>query len=265
MDSNLSPGISLEPSLSFHNADLKIKWAAEGLNYLNTICEDFIKSKPYVVRSDPDAAGTGQVLHVGLTQPIPPEINLLAGDIVGNLRSALDFAWMGLVRSLAKTGTKPDKLTLPIGNDRKGLKGTIAQSLVGKAFKKQTESLLVDRIKSHRDLADGGNESLVALNDLSNWNKHNLLIITLGQTGFSGSFGGIRHMSNNAFIGNVRGVIRWSGSTGLDLDHDNEPTCQIVFGGHEIVKHKPVIPTLANFCLMCGESLDLFRQEFGRT
>ncbi len=260
MSWNLSSGVSVEPYLSFDNAALKIEWAAKHFMDLNTVCKEFINRKPYSVSLQHDAEGTGQVLKIGMTEPIPSEIILRAGDIVGNLRAALDFAWMGLVRSLP-TSAKETKGTLPIGDDRKGLRGTIANTLVGKAFPKQTELLLVDRIKSHGDMTDGGNDAINALNHLCNWNKHNLLILAIGETTFSATIGGGR-LEGNAFEGVVQNIIRWEGRPDLKLDYDSEPSAQIVFGNHKLVKSKALIPTLANLCIASMDALEAFREVF---
>ena len=206
MSWNLPSGLDHEPYLSFDNAALKIEWAAAHLQQLNAICEDFIKRKPFEVSIRKDMAGNQQILQVGTTNRIPANINLLAGDIVSNLRAALDFAWMGLVRSLTPPGVTAAKHTLPIGNDRKDLEARIAKSLLGKTLFEQSKDLLLNRIKSHHDFPSGGNKAICALNELSNWNKHNLLIVALGETSFIGTIGGTS-FEGNAFVSGIQNII----------------------------------------------------------
>ena len=260
MSWNLPSGIDREPYLSFDNAALKIEWAAAHLQQLNAICEDFVNRKPYEVSIGKDAAGNQQILQVGMTQRFPANINLLAGDIVSNLRAALDFAWMGLIRSLTPPGAKAHKMTLPIGNDRKSLEATIAKSLVGKTFFEQTKDLLLSRIKSHHDFPSGGNKAICALNELSNWNKHNLLIVALGETSFIGNIGGTS-FEGNAFVGGIQNIMAWKG-VDRDLVESIKPSFQIVFGDHKFVKNQPLIPTLAELCVSSMDALQAFREVF---
>ena len=168
----------MEPHLSFHHARLKVEWAKAHIRYLNDICRSFIDEKPYVLTVEPDSDSGNDLFQVGMTQGIPANIALLMGDAVANLRAALDYAWMGLARAHNPSITK---LTLPIGDNRKGLISTIEQAPIGPAVE-QAKLLLGDRIKSHRDFADGGNRPIIALNELSNWNKHNLLVTAMAVT-----------------------------------------------------------------------------------
>src|SRR4051812_4606080 len=150
-----------EPSLSFNQVGLKIQWSQKLIQNLDRICTDFIHSKPYYVSVERDTQEGCYRFNIGLTEGIPVIIPLLMGDICGNLRAALDYAWMGLVRR--ETSRDAKKKTMPFANDRQGLIGVVTKSPV-KIAAEEAKELLVDRIKSHYDYNNGGNGPLAALN-----------------------------------------------------------------------------------------------------
>lgn len=248
-----------EPSISFQHAALKINWANELLRHLVEASNSFIKEKPYTVALKPDPEDGGYVFELGLTRDIPPAIPLLVGDITGNLRASLDYAWMGLVRA---AGITTDKKTLPIGSDRKGLIKTIESAPISGAVE-EAKRLLGDRIKTHRDFANGGNMAIAALNDLSNWNKHNLIITTAGVT----------EIRNVTFgIGNKIGVLQIHGGKANAIGfgpgmadnfaYEGEPRVEIIFGGHKLVQNNPVIPTLLQLGQAAAQTIKAFCESF---
>lgn len=102
------------------------------------------------------------------------------------------------------------------------------KSLVGRNFSKETHELLVNRIKLHRDFSDEGNKDICSLNDLSNWNKHNLLLFAVGETGFSGKIGATE-FKGNTFLGAARKWITWD-APDRHFEHQIEPSFSITFG-----------------------------------
>ena len=157
-----------EPATSFSNAALKIIWANEHIKQLHAQIERFNATQPYEVVRKRDSNTGKETLEINQTKPLPHAIALATGDACANLRSALDYAWMGLVR--AADPQAKDKKTLPIGNNREDLAAKIKNAPIGVA-KSRAHAVLVDQVRAHRDAADGGNLRLAALNKLSNWNK----------------------------------------------------------------------------------------------
>jgi hypothetical protein len=249
-----------EPSISFHHAGSKIEWAKQHISHFNTASKSWLDRKPYSIelKTHPD---TGEHhFEVGLAEPMPVWVPLAMGDICGNLRASLDYMWMGLVR--AATPGNPSKKTLPIADNRKGLVATIAQAPIGAAIP-EAERLLADEIRAHRDFADGGNQGLIALNELSNWNKHNLLVATAAVTQLTNvQLGGLR-IGQLRVKGGIGNVAVFAGHLAQPkLQYDDDPTVEIVFGQHDIVSGEPVVPTLLNFAQFCSETLKAFREAF---
>lgn len=98
-----------EPHISFSHALLKIEWAEQFIHHLQSEINVFMAAEPYSVRIERDPQDGSYSLEVGNTGYIPPIILLLAGDVVGNLRASLDFAWMGLVRAAWNGSDAPPK------------------------------------------------------------------------------------------------------------------------------------------------------------
>jgi hypothetical protein len=252
-----------EPAVSFNQAALKIEWSNVLIENLHREGASFIEGKPYHISFQRDPEEGCYRFKVGLTRDVPPQIPLLMGDICGNLRSSLDYAWMGVIRK--ENPGQTERKSLPIADNRKGLISTIGDAPI-KASAKQAKVLLVDVIKSHRDIDNGGNKAVVALNKLSNWNKHNLLVSAVGVTYVPSVTINCRTLKNARMIGvKVRGGICSlfeSTSAECELTYDGEPTVDILFGNHDLVKDEPVVPTLRNLAQATLEALHAFCEAF---
>src|SRR6266446_6043290 len=74
------------------SAIVKVNWAKEHIGNLNGLIESFYNSKPYEIGSEEDVdRGERRVYLVKVTE-VPVAISLAGGDIIHNLRSALDHA-----------------------------------------------------------------------------------------------------------------------------------------------------------------------------
>jgi hypothetical protein len=250
----------VEPYVSFHHARLKIEWAKHNIEHLDRLCKAFVQSNPHFVTNEPDLERGGYRFQAGMSAPMDCRIGLLAGDICGNLRASLDYAWMGLVR--AHSPGQGEKRTLPIADNRKGLIKIIEQAPIGSALE-QSKILLGNTIQTHRDFADGGNRPISILNELSNWNKHNMLAITTGllhMPTMTDNFG-------NVFIGmKVSGYIDPS-STAIksqgQFKYQGKPALEIVFGKHDGIENDAVVPTLINLSEATTQAVEAFCEIFG--
>src|ERR1700735_2054507 len=68
----------------------KVERAKPHIVDLNLRLKDFLDSKPYVVGAQRDPQMRRPVYYLAAVREVPPVIRLLAGDIIQNLRSALD-------------------------------------------------------------------------------------------------------------------------------------------------------------------------------
>lgn len=250
----------IEPQVSFHHARLKVEWAKHHIQQLDLLCKAFIKSHPYNLTSERDVVSGEFRFHAGMNVPMDCRIGLLAGDICGNLRASLDYAWMGLVR--AHNPDQAAKRTMPIGTNQRDLLATIEKAPIGTAAE-LAKNLLCDQIKPHRDFSGGGNQAICILNDLSNWNKHNMLAISTGRLhvptmtdGFGNVFVGA---TAKGYVGPNVSMIR----SPSEFKYEGEPSFEVVFAEHEGVDNAPVVPTLLHLSEETSRAIEAFCHTFG--
>jgi hypothetical protein len=77
----------------------KIKWADKHIGDFKIALAKFHATKPYGVRVDVETNPRKPTIHIIKADPIPPEISLIAGDVIQNLCSSLDYLACALVRA----------------------------------------------------------------------------------------------------------------------------------------------------------------------
>ncbi|MER8811482.1 hypothetical protein [Mesorhizobium sp. M0965] len=253
----------VDPQMSFEKALIKIEWANKHIGQLNSVCTALVKSKVNQTTIKTQAHGGGYEFHLTPDLAFGNEVSLVTGDIVSNLRAALDYCWMGLLRSIEPD---PAKQTLPIGTTRKDLDARVEKTSVGKAFP-EVKGLIGDTIKFHRDFAAGGNRGLCALNDLCNWNKHNLLLFAVRRIGT-----GVLTMPGNNMV--IDGKFDTGGPIVLvtghgskpDIKHEGNFSLDIVFRKMnretDLVNNEPVVPTIRNLAQAARKAVEAFIEAF---
>jgi hypothetical protein len=147
----------------------KAVWAKKHIGDLDRVCADFIRSNPYTVVREHDRKTGEFVFKIATMQPIPPNIDLMAGDILFNLRSALDHA------AFYFAGIQPHppatkSIYFPIRDSAaKYMSPDCIREVqaIGHDFKR-----VVDAVKPYK----GGNDALWKLHRLNNIDKHRLLV-----------------------------------------------------------------------------------------
>jgi hypothetical protein len=163
------------PNHPLFGADLKIKRASDQLKTLDASIRAFFDSNPYTLelQADPKTEILWNVVRVGrLADPV---WSAMTGEIIHNLRCALDYLVFQLV--LLNTGADPKgkKNQFPIflrqqGFDSRG----VPQNLQGVGPK------AVALIKSLQPFATGEDlrSPLWHLQEFSNWDKHRSIHLT---------------------------------------------------------------------------------------
>ncbi len=254
----------VEPHLSFRDAALKIIWAGELRRQLHARFAAFADTKPYEVTLEHKPDEGGYAFGAKITQPLPYEIPCLIGDVCHNLRASLDFCFMGLKRSLDPESKRTGNV--PFGTNRKDCKGTVRkvfEPIASAPVVDALTELFCDTIKTHQDFPAGGNWLLYALNDLSNWQKHNMLIATpcvtkLAQDATLISDDGSRATCGGAKIGS--NAIFLSGN--VSLHQSGDPTIEIVIEGEHLARRRDALPLLADFEQATIEALKAFCEAF---
>jgi hypothetical protein len=160
----------MEPMTS---ARMKLGRAGHHINELEQVCRTFIESHPYeAIRIQNLAAGKWEVrLHVNHELPVPI-LGLVIGDIVHNLRTALDHLICLLVE--ANQAPVTTNTMFPFAPTEKHWKSARNSRAKG-AHEDVLDAL--DELKPYA----GGNDVLYRLHQLDIADKHKLLIASVAQ------------------------------------------------------------------------------------
>ena len=157
----------MTPGMHFFDARLKIGRADQHIREATALVDGLPDSyKPTVTVHEYD----GPLLTHELPDPegTKQTLGLIAGDAMHNLRSALDYAWIGALAKLEITPSNRSKF--PVVGTLNDLENLLGKENV------PTDSGLHDcmlhKIKAYED----GNEFLWALHKLNNSDKHKLVL-----------------------------------------------------------------------------------------
>ncbi|HUD06600.1 MAG TPA: hypothetical protein VMR34_01815 [Candidatus Saccharimonadales bacterium] len=147
----------------------KIERAKQHLSELKSEISSFLSSQPYkaAVKRDPK---TKQIIYYcsGIEE-VPEKIALIAGDVIQNLRSALDHLAYKLFLINSSDGTLNRDIYFPIAEDLARSDSKKSRQTSGMS---QNAKDLIDSIKPYK----GGNDRLWQINELNNTDKHRLLV-----------------------------------------------------------------------------------------
>jgi hypothetical protein len=154
---------------------LKIERAEKHIRDLDSGIRDYFQSRPYEVRThrDPDSRRMLYVLH-SFREP-DETFPVVVGDVIQNLRSALDH--MAYLLFKGSPGFKPKLSFFPIAEDAAKYKSETLRKIKG--FRKQP----VEAISAIEPYGGGKGETLWRLHSLNIVDKHQLLIPVLGRYG----------------------------------------------------------------------------------
>lgn len=215
----------------------------------------------HVVQVHPNPAWTNHqhgipyMLMYQPMKPIPETLALIIGDVVHNLRGALDHLATGIVRTI-DAKAQPHFPMCKVWKDLKlGGQGTtltkIEQALPG------AENLLLEKIRPE----NGPDEPLWAFHGLDNDDKHNLLVpvvtvaaVTIDSLEVPGLSIERLTCANDA-ASEFTLVIAHSPIT---MKQDFETTVQVTFGAAHGFDGQAVIPTLTQLADLVSKTLDAF-------
>jgi hypothetical protein len=248
---------------------VKIERAKEHITNLDNVIRDFLDSKPYQVSTKRDASRR-LVYYLSFVQPTPINIATIAGDVIQNLRSALDhLAWQLFLIGTGGTTTNYH-VYFPIAYDD----ATTYNSAL-----RRTRGMRADAITTFNAIQPyrgGKDEKLWVLNKLNNIDKHRLLI-TVGSAFQSLNLGAYmcNQMRNNEFGIPVPKVDAYFKPTdnlfplerGKELFTDvvdaqvNEWLdfrFNIVFNEVGVLEGAPLLYMLNDFCDVVNKAVSLF-------
>jgi len=229
----------------------KIERAKQHLRDLDACMKAFTASDPYPLGSKFDEQTGLHQLYVERLTPIPSMAPAIIGDIVHNLRSALDhlayrlvFKGTSGVGILTKNGGNPfQHVYFPIFDDVHKYEARKVGQIKGMS-KPAIDA--IDRIKPYK----GGNDTLWRLHRLNNIDKHRLLVVVAAQ--FQGFYLDTGWLIPNIpirgqkFVPVEAGAILFSATPQVIKQMGNkvELSLEMAFFEPEIVEGEPIRPTL---------------------
>lgn len=185
---------------------LKIDWANKHIEELHSALDAFIASNPYVVGEKRNPDTRQHIYYAVKVTPVPPEILLITGDILQNIRSALDYLVCHLVR--VNNGTVTKSTGFPIFEyvpTTKDEKAAFSRKVKGM---RQEAIDIIESIEPYK----GRNNDLWRLHDLNIRDKHRLLL-TAGAAMWQFNLGqhlratGILHNATDLWIGRTKTLL----------------------------------------------------------
>jgi hypothetical protein len=168
----------IAPEHPLYGSRLKIERANAHLNQLVEILDALDKPESYSVVREFDAKRKELVIRACLIRPLPPEVPLIFGDCIHNLRSSLDYAVNELIRH---SGHKPSKQTaFPIFSNRDGPNGYLCKSPAMLQGVPQPARELIETMQPYHgaDAKPIPATHATTLQDLWNKDKHRALLLT---------------------------------------------------------------------------------------
>jgi hypothetical protein len=152
----------------------KIEWAKAHIDNLNREVGAFRETQPYRIDTKRNPQ-TGQLIYyMSKVDAVPQRLALIAGDVIHNLASALDFLAYQIVCSSTNDAPRnPRGIYFPTFASAEKYEALKRGKMEG-AGQEVFEAL--DALKPYK----GGNDLLWALHELNNIDKHRLLITAGG-------------------------------------------------------------------------------------
>ena len=150
------------------SAQAKISRAKEHLALISAEVREYLAAKPYEIAMKRDPDSRRMIYFMSTVRPTPPRIPAVVGDVIHNLRSALDhlayqLVWTALGKPPGSHVYFPiaDSRDLYLEQRRKQLKGAHPEAIAA-----------VDALTPYR----GANDLLWKLHKLNNVDKHRVLL-----------------------------------------------------------------------------------------
>lgn len=150
----------------------KVERAEKHIQELNLALNSFYATKPYGIVKKIDAETRDHIYYVTKVSPVPEPVSLIIGDVLQNLRSALDHLAYALVAKAIAPAVPNKYLTFPIMDTAKQYMAPEGRGKIELAGDKAMK--IIDALKPYR----GGNDWFWQLSRLNIIDKHRLLITT---------------------------------------------------------------------------------------
>lgn len=235
---------------------LKLNRAKQHIDEVETVCQAFFATNPYKVRPyrDPE---TRKMLYVLDSFEEPPDrLAVIVGDVVQNLRAALDH--LAYVLFETSPNFNPKKSYFPIAENAAKYESEALGKVKG--FRQD----VIDAISKIEPYGGGRGELLWKLHSLSITDKHKLLLTVLGQYrsislnaiftqmweqmgvhgGFPKDFPPLFAQVNSKFWPLEAGAILFADTPDAEVNEHMQFGLQITLGEPGMFEGKPLVQVL---------------------
>jgi hypothetical protein len=216
---------------------LKIERAYCHINELNACMIAFNKTEFCTFSIQEDSSTGHQIAKINALGKPPSKIPVIVGDVVHNLKAALDF--------IAFQATKYDRIYFPKYKNREDSISSSELRLIKEAAP-DLASYIADTVQPY----EGGNYRVWETATLNNLDKHRILIPTLTVTAIS-HVSLIDENNNHTMVERIvvaqGGELKIPSGFGikrLKIARHGKPTADIFFGKGDVFQNQPIIPTL---------------------
>jgi hypothetical protein len=239
----------------FVSAHLKVERANQHINALHQGLSEFFQTRPYRVISNYDAECGLYGLQVVATESLPPWVGIVIGDVVHNLRSALEHVASDIY-VLANGGDESarKRSKFPMHQTRENLIDAIDKGEIKPAFPKVAEAI-VDTIQPFED----GQKLIWTLGQLWNIDKHRLPLVTFGVAEVRNiaaydETGSV--LSGHTAVFDMSGFARiFATDSPITITDQGQPTFSVFFNEVGLLEGEPLIPTLVQMSQLTSEAI----------
>jgi hypothetical protein len=246
--------------ISFVGSYLKAERVHKHVGELETWVEEFIKNNLHKagINFDSQSVPEGRFLSFLPTDAPYPWMGPIIGDIVHNLRAALDLVACAIVRAHS---VDVSKLCFPMNDTRKSLVNSRDYRAI-EAVEPDLALIIADTIKPYKT---GGEAAFWALNQLDRMDKHRTLIPAISETKIT-----VRCIDKAKPVMEFGPgtLIIWPGGDLPDPGtwahaHNEryaEPALEICFDQGEPFSHQPMIPTMHRLCELVLDTINVLQK-----
>lgn len=256
----LPAGLFFFVAMKFSASRLKIERAMKHIRDLNYLLDTFAKSDFYSVRVEEHKGRNRLFIDIDKTGFSTIDAALIIGDVLHNLRSAIDIAYF---QAFYETTAIVDHRTrFPVRDERHELIGQIDGGLKEKGLADhpsaiKIRNLVVDVIKPYQ----AGNYTLWALRDLNITDKHQLLVPLFDIMRFSRIY---LQEDAEVFLIPIDYITEDSYSWWLDrsgkitVQDKGHAAIAIIFNLGTAFQNQPIIPALHGIAKEVTRTIDAF-------
>ncbi|SDA99353.1 hypothetical protein [Mesorhizobium qingshengii] len=240
----------------FESSYLKVERSKIHAEQFKSSIAEFFATNPYRAVIDPNSTNASKQLIIEQIEPTPKTLPLIIGDVIHNLRSALDHLASDLV--LFKKASL-DSVYFPTGVDKDGYHN---------ALTKPIRKAGLDAIKrlAKVEAYYGGNGAIIrALHDLDVADKHRAIVPTLNRAlvtniravggGYDLFFAGITLPVVNGRASLLKDYV------GVDIQFDEAKPLDVSFGEPPLIASESIGETLEKMTKAVVAIIDSFAND----